>query len=73
MPDTEMEEIYNEYLKFTDQMAGKYDAFKVAAVMMTQALSIYRSSMDENQYNQMVDNISASRDKIHIFEKPVIQ
>ena len=68
-----MEELYKEYLAFTDQMAGKYDAFKVAAVMMTQALSIYKSSMDEDQYNRMVDNISASRDKVYTFEKPVIQ
>ena len=73
MRDTEIEDIYAEYIKFTDQMASKYNALSIAAVMMTQALSIYRSSMDDDQYNKMVDNISASRDKIYIFEKPSIQ
>jgi hypothetical protein len=41
--------------------------------MMTQALTIYKSTMSEEDYNRIVDNISASRDKVKTFERPVIQ
>jgi hypothetical protein len=33
-------------------MIGQYDPMEVAAIMMTQALSLYRTSMDEDEYNQ---------------------
>jgi hypothetical protein len=46
---------------------------EVAAIMMAQALTIYKSAMSEEDYNRMVDNISSSRDKVKTFERPVIQ
>jgi hypothetical protein len=58
---------------FTDEMAGEYGVLEIAAIMMTQALSLYRSSLDEEDYNSMVDNISASRNKVHKFEPKFLQ
>jgi hypothetical protein len=54
-------------------MAIEYGAMEVAAIMMTQALSLYRSSLNEDEYNKMVDMISMSRTQIKTFDKPVIQ
>ena len=73
MTDDKLQRLYDNYLEFTDHMVGEYGAMEVAAIMMAQALSIYRSGLDEADYNRMVDSISASRDKVHTFDKPVFQ
>lgn len=71
--DTKLQRLYNQYLEFTDHMSAEYGAMEVAAIMMTQALSLYRSSLNEDEYNKMVDMISASRTQVKTFDKPVIQ
>jgi hypothetical protein len=69
MPSDKLQQLYDNYLEFTDHMVGVHGSNQVAAVMITQALSIYRSTLDEQDYNQMVDMISASRTQIHTFNK----
>lgn len=73
MTDIKLQQLYNNYMEFTDHMVGIHGSMQVAAIMMTQALSIYRSSMNEEEYNRMVDMISASRTQVKTFDKPVIQ
>ena len=73
MTDPKLQQLYDNYMEFTDHMVGIHGSMQVAAIMMTQALSIYRSSMNEEEYNQMVDMISASRTQVKTFDKPVIQ
>ena len=73
MIDDKLQQLYNNFLEFTDHMVGIHGPMEVAAVMMTQALSIYKSSMDDEEYNRMVDMISASRTQVKTFDKPVIQ
>lgn len=68
-----LEKLYKNYLEYTDHMVGVYGPMEVAAVMMAQALSIYRTGLTDEEYHQMVDSISASRNKVHTFEKPVVQ
>lgn len=69
MPSDKLQQLYDNYLEFTDHMVGVHGAMEVAAVMMTQSLSIYRSAMDPEDYDRMVDSISASRTQIHTFNK----
>jgi TRAP-type uncharacterized transport system substrate-binding protein len=45
----------------------------VAAVMMAQALSIYRTGMDEEDYNKIVDTMSENRDKVQTFNPRTMQ
>jgi hypothetical protein len=73
MSDDKLQQLYDNYLEFTDHMVGMHGSLSVAAVMMTQALSIYRSSMDEVDYNKMIDMISASRSQVKTFDKSVTQ
>jgi hemerythrin-like domain-containing protein len=69
-----IQEIYDRYMKFTDDMVGEYQSIlEIAAVMMAQALSIYKTTMDEEDFNRMVDNISSARDKVQKFERPNLQ
>jgi hypothetical protein len=68
MEDKMTVELYSDYMKFTETMSEKYDALAVAGVMTAQALSIYRTVLSEEDYNQIVDNISDSRDLVHTFQ-----
>ncbi len=73
MKEQDLENLYSEYLAFTDQMVGTYGAMEVAAVMMAQALSIYKTSMSEADFNCIVDSISDSRAKVQTFTTVVLQ
>ena len=70
---SQLEQLYSNYLEFTDHMVGQYDPMEVAAIMMAQALSIYKTSLDEIDYNKMVDSISASRSQVHKFTPTILQ
>jgi hypothetical protein len=70
---SQLERLYNNYLEFTDHMVGQYDPMEVAAIMMAQALSIYRTTMSEEDYNLMVDSISDNRDKVQTFGGALLQ
>lgn len=71
--DDQLQELYSKNLEFVDTLCGEYGAMEVAGIMMAQSLTIYKSSLSEKEYNQIVDNISASRDRVKTFERPVIQ
>ena len=73
MRNDKMQQIYDNYIEFTDHMVGVHGALEVAAVMMTQALSIYRSAMDPEDYDRMVDAISASRSQVKTFDRLPVQ
>jgi hypothetical protein len=66
-------ELYGKYLMFNDVMLEDYDPLEVAAVMIAQGLSLYRTILSEEDYNQMVDNISDLRDQVHVFEGPDLE
>jgi hypothetical protein len=71
--DNSLNRLYESYLEYTDHMVGEYGAMEVAAIMMTQALSIYRSALDEDSYDRMVDAISSNRHSVKTFNRPELQ
>jgi hypothetical protein len=73
MTDTKLQKLYDQYLDFTNHMVGEYSAMEVAAIMMAQSLTMYKSALSEEEYNLMVDSISNSRNKVKAFSKPVLQ
>lgn len=62
------EELYSKYMAFHSVMLEKHRPLEIAAIMMTQALSIYRTILSEEEYQKMVDNISDLRDQVKTFE-----
>jgi hypothetical protein len=73
MTDDRLQEVYDDYLDFTVRMINSNNSLSVAAIMMAQALSIYKTAMNDEEYNAMVDNISASRDQVKKFTGPSLQ
>jgi hypothetical protein len=71
--DDKLQLLYSNFLEFADHMCVEHSPMEVAAIMMAQSLTIYKSAMNEEDYNRMVDKISSSRDKVKTFSKPVLQ
>lgn len=65
--DKQMSELYLKVIKSTAELVNGYDPLAVAAIMMTQALSIYRSTLSEDDYNAMVQAILDKKDQIQTF------
>ncbi len=61
------EDLYAKYLQFTSVMLEEYSAIEVAAIMATQALSLYRSCMSEEDYQKIVQNIFDRKNQIKTF------
>jgi hypothetical protein len=73
MNDDKLQLLYSNFLEFTDHMCVEHSPMEVAAIMMTQALSLYRTNMNEDEYHQMVDMISASRTQVKTFQRAQLQ
>jgi hypothetical protein len=73
MNDTQLQDLYDSFLEFASEKSIEYGPLEVAAIMMTQALTIYKSSMDEEDFNRMVDTMSASRSQVKTFKRPTVQ
>jgi hypothetical protein len=73
MNDEKLQRVYDTFLEFADHMCAENSPMVVAGIMMAQALTIYKSALSEEEYNQMVDNISSSRAKVKTFQRSVLQ
>jgi hypothetical protein len=62
----DLQTIYQTLMDTTNDLLEEHDPLAIAACMMSQALSIYRTALDEEDFNRIVDNISAQRDKVRI-------
>ena len=71
--DDKLQQCYDNFIEFTDHMVGVHGAMPVAAVMMTQAMSIYRSSLTGDEYQKIIDTISASRNQVKTFNQVNLQ
>lgn len=61
----QLENLYQDYWTFHASMISKdHSPIAIAAILVAQALSIYKTVLEEDEYEQMVDSISDSRDKV---------
>lgn len=66
-------DLYSKYLVFADEMAVDHNAMEIAAVMMAQAMSIYKTALSEEDFNNVIDVMSLSRQNVKTFTKPNLQ
>ncbi len=67
------EELYAKYMEVHSQMLQDYDPLELAAVLMVQSLSMYKTLMPEDDYLAMVDSIYESRHDVKTFTGPALQ
>jgi hypothetical protein len=63
-----IQDLYGKYLQFTSIMLEDYKMIEIAGVMMTQALSLYRTSLTEEDYQLMVKSMYDRRDEVRTFK-----
>ncbi len=69
MLDDETErELYSKYMAFNRIMLEDYEALEIAAIMVIQGLSFYRTVMSEEDYQRIVKTIYDKRNSVHTFE-----
>ena len=73
MKNDRLDELYQKQWSLTSVMLEDYSPMEVAGVMLAQSLRIYKTLLSEKDFDQMMDSISNSRDKIEKFEGPIIQ
>ena len=70
--DKKLDDCYEELFKKVLDLQLKYSNQMVAGTMMAQALKIYKSTLNDEGFEAMVDTISESRDNIVPFDKPIV-
>ena len=63
-----LEDLYSRYPQFTGIMLEEYDVMEIAAVMSTQALSLYKTCMSDEDYQRMVETVYNNRNEVKTFE-----
>ena len=63
-----IEDLYAKYLQFTGVMLEDYKDIEIAGVMVTQALSMYRTVLEEEDYQRMVKSIYERRNDVKSFD-----
>lgn len=58
------ESLYQSYWQLHNEHLASHSPLEIAAILMTQSLTIYKTVLSEDEYHKMVDNISDMRDKI---------
>ena len=67
--DDNLQKLYQDYWAFHASMIDKeHNPMEIAAILVAQAMSIYKTVLSPDEYEQMVDSISNSRDKVQRLE-----
>lgn len=62
-----IEDLYAKYLQFTSVMLEDYKDIEIAGIMITQALSMYKTVLPEEDYQRMVKSIYERRNDVKTF------
>ena len=63
-----IEDLYSKYLQFTSVMMEDYKDIEIAGIMITQALSLYRTVLAEEDYQRMVKSIYERRNDVKTYD-----
>jgi hypothetical protein len=63
--NTDLDNLYQDYWVIHSSMIDKgHSLIEIAAILVAQSMSIYKTVLDDSEYNKMIDSISNSRDKV---------
>jgi Trp operon repressor len=66
--EDDMQQVYNRVLTMLSDIVVENDPLVVAAVMMTQAMSIYKTALTPDEYESMITRIYQSRSMVQKFK-----
>lgn len=65
--DETMQELYNKIFTMNTRLSNEYDAVAVAAIFVAQAMRMYRTMFNDDEFNRMVETISQSANETKPF------
>ena len=63
-----MEELYRKF----EKLSMEHEPLTSAGIMMAQALTIYKTSLSEEEFKRITEHILESRDNILEVERPTL-
>ena len=66
--DDPMAEAYMDMLTKLNELVQEYDVLEVASIMLTQALSLYKTALSSEDYDRIVENIIKFKDHVIEFD-----
>jgi hypothetical protein len=67
-----MQQVYNRVLTMISDVVVENDPLLVAAVMMTQAMSIYKTALTAEEYENMITRIYETRSLVRQFKTEIV-
>jgi hypothetical protein len=71
--DDELSNCYEELFTKVLELQGKYSELAIAGNMVVQALRIYKSVLNDEEFKSMMETIVRSEDKIRPYDSPTLQ
>ena len=71
--DKKLNDCYKELFKEVVDLQLKYPIYMVAGTMMAQALRIYKTTLNDEEFRSMIETIAESESKIEPYDKPTLQ
>ena len=68
---TGLDELYHDYWTVHNEKMANYTPLEVAAILITQGLSIYKTVLSEDNYESMIEGIVDSKDQIKEIPNPM--
>ena len=62
----DMSLLYDRYWNITLDAVDTNEVLAVAAVMLSQALTLYRTALSEHDYDRIIESISELKDRVTI-------
>lgn len=73
LSDDNIEELYQQIWTLTSQLLLSNSPVAIAAVLSAQAMTIYRTTLTDDEYESIAYTIYNSRDRVKKLESPVLQ
>jgi hypothetical protein len=64
MEDNELEVLYQKFWEFVSKQMYDYDPMAIAGVMSAQAMTIYKTTMSEENFERIAESIYESRTQV---------
>ena len=68
MSDPKLDEVYEMVGRITHTLCEDYDALAVAAVLMVMGMRIYKTVLDDSDYQQIIQDVVDRQDRVFPLE-----
>jgi len=67
--EKELNELYNKSFATNVQLSEEYSVLAVAGVLLGQAMRMYKTVLDKNEYDEMVEIISDTSKEVRPYDE----